>query len=237
MQILVKHADNLRDITVPLDKASELASELVSLVNSFLVVAVSYRQQSTGHSPHSLFVLLVATEIHLCKGFNVIIRVDTSTTEFLLCLVNQVGIDFLLQIGFLVERLECFQNIFLFVHEVENKGVMLTGTSPVQTGKCLHSLDAFQLLVHDHRMEQWLVKAGLILLSNNQHIEVVVKFCLGLTFRNVGAIPANIQPRLSIFFTAIVDRTGERHQYIYIHVFLLLDVSLHFMVIPHSSQA
>ena len=41
-----------------------------------------------------------------------------------------------------------------------------------QTRKGLDCLNAFQLLVNDHRMQQWLVKAGLILFSDDSTLKL-----------------------------------------------------------------
>ena len=56
-------------------------------------------------------------------------------------------------------------------------------------------------------MQQRLVKAGLVLLGNDQHIEMVVKFRLGLRFGDVRSIRTNIQFRLGVLCITVLHST------------------------------
>ena len=54
------------------------------------------------------------------------------------------------------------------VHEVEHEDVVLLRMGAVQPRERLHGLDAAEHLVHIHRMQQWLVVAGLELVGADQ---------------------------------------------------------------------
>ena len=134
MQILVKHADNLRDIAVPFNQAPDLAPELIPLIGGLLVVPVCHRLQDAGHSSHGSGILPPCFEILLGKSLNIYIRVDPIAPQFSLCLVNQVGIDLLLEHCLLVERLESLQDVLLCIHKIQHKGIVFAWTGAVQPG-------------------------------------------------------------------------------------------------------
>ncbi len=54
------------------------------------------------------------------------------------------------------------------VHEVEHEDVVLLGMGTVEPGEGLHGLDAGELLVHVHGVEQRLVVAGLELVGADE---------------------------------------------------------------------
>ena len=110
----------------------------------------------------------------------------------MLYLIKQICIDFTFQHRFLIERLECILNVFYAVDEVKYKGICLALASPVQTGKSLDCFDALEFLIHYHGVEQRLIKSGLILLSYDEDIEVLMELSLSLILRDVAAILSDI---------------------------------------------
>ena len=209
VQLFIEHPCHLRNIAVPLDKAAQQAAELVPLGLRFLVVAVCHRLQDAAHAAHGVFILLGAAEILLGKGFHVCIGIDRKTPQLLLGLVNEVGVDLLLQKGFLIKRLEGLPDVLCLVHKIQHKGVGFAGTGTVQTGEGLHRLDALQLFVHDHGVEQRFVKTGLVFFCHDEHIEVVVELLFGLALCNVAAIGADVQGRLCVLHAAVRYGTGK----------------------------
>ncbi len=93
--------------------------------------------------------------------------------------------------------------------KIQHKGVSFARTGTVQAGEGLHRLDALQLFVHDHGVEQRLVKTGLVFFSHDQHIEVVMELRLSLAFRNVAAVGADVQRLLRVLHAAVRYGTGE----------------------------
>ena len=113
-------------------------------------------------------------------------------------------------------------------------------TLPVQVRFNLDSvctaLTPFSFLSHDHRMQQRLVKAGLVLLGNDQHIEMVVELRLGLRFGDVRSIRTNIQFRLGILLITVLHSTRKGHQHLHIVVLLLLYVAFDLVVVAHCRK-
>ena len=210
MQLFIEHPCHLRNITVPLDKAAQQTAELVPLGLRFLVVTVRHGLQDAAHAAHGVFILLGAAEIFLGKGFHVCIGIDGKAPQLLLGLVNEVGVDLLLQKSLLIKGLKCLPDVLCFVHEIQHKGVGFAGTGTVQAGEGLYCLDALQLFVHDHGVEQRFVKAGLVFFSHDEHIEVVMELRLSLAFRNVAAVGADVQRLLCVLHAAVRYGTGKR---------------------------
>ena len=210
MQLFIEHPCHLRNVAVPLDKAAQQAAELIPFRLRFLVVAVCHWLQDAAHAAHGVFILLGAAEILLGKGFHVCIGIDGKAPQLLLGLVNEVSVDLLLQKGLLIKRLECLPDVLCLVHKIQHKGVGFSGTGTVQAGEGLHRLDALQLFVHDHGVEQRFVKAGLVFFCYDEHIEVVVELLFGLAFRNVAAVGADVQGLLRVLHAAVRHGTGKR---------------------------
>ena len=61
-------------------------------------------------------------------------------------------------------------DVLCLVHKIQHKSVGFAGTGTVQAGKGLHRLDALQLFIHDHGVEQRFVKSGLIFIGNDEDV-------------------------------------------------------------------
>ena len=182
-------------------KIEGLAAELVPLVHRLGVIALSSRMERTGHTAHPVFVVLLLP--HADKSRDIVITVNPISAQLLLRLVDQIRVDLLLQIGLLVEGLERVQNLLLGVDKVQNKGIRFAGTGTVQPGEGLYRLYVPEPFIHNHSVQQWLVKAGLILLRHNQDIVVVMEFRLGLALGNMATVRPDIQLRLGQIVPAI----------------------------------
>ena len=86
-------------------------------------------------------------------------------------------------------------------------------------------------------MEKRLVEAGLVLLCNYEHVEVVMELSLGLCLAYVCSVLADVDARLCPFLLAILDGTREGGQYLYVWVVVLLDVALHLVVVADGGKA
>ena len=86
-------------------------------------------------------------------------------------------------------------------------------------------------------MQQRFVKAGLVLLGNDQHIEMVVELRFGLRFGDVRSIRTNIQLRLGVLRIAILHSARKGHQHLHIVVFLFLYVALDLVIVAHCRKA
>ena len=170
---------------------------------------VCHRLQDAAHAAHGVFILLGAAEILLGKGFHVCIGIDRKALQLILGLVNEVGVDLLLQKRLLIKRLEGLPDVLCFVHKIQHKGVDFAGTGTVQTGEGLHRLDALQFFVHDHGVEQRLVKTGLVFFCHDEHIEVVMELLFGLALCNVAAVGADVQGLLRVLHAAVRYGTGK----------------------------
>ena len=58
-------------------------------------------------------------------------------------------------------------------------------------------------------MQQWLIKACLVLLSHDKHIEILMEFSLGLGFPDMAAVFANVQLRFGVFLAAVDDAVNN----------------------------
>lgn len=233
VQVLVKHADHLGDVAVPLAEVPHGAADLIALVRRLLLVAVHSGEQAADQHALGGATLGAAGEIDLAKAVNIRIVVDPIAPQLPLDLVEQIGVNLLLEEGLVVKYLEVFLNVLLFVGEIQDEGVVFAGAGPVEPGEGLHGLDAPELLVHDHGMQQGLVEAGLILLRHDQNVEVVVEFLLGLGFLDVAAVGPDVQPRLRVALVPDDDLPGEGHHGFDLGVALLLGIALDGLEIQH----
>lgn len=90
-------------------------------------------------------------------------------------------------------RLECLQDLFFRVDEIDDEGIFLIRMAPVQAGKRLHCLDAAQLLVDNHGMQERLIKAGLIFLRNDNNVTLIMEDLFGLGFSNMIAFDIHVE--------------------------------------------
>ena len=73
----------------------------------------------------------------------------------------------------LVVRPEALLHLLGGVGEVEDEGVVLTGVGVVEAGQRLDGLEALELLIDVHGVQERLVEARLVLLCHHQHLVLV----------------------------------------------------------------
>lgn len=233
VQVLVEHADHLGNVAVPLAEVSHGAADLIAVVRRLLLVTVYRGEQAADQHALGGAALGAAGEIDLAEAANIRIVVDPIAPQLPLDLVEQIGVDLLLEEGLVVKYLEVLLNVFLFVGEVQDEGVVLAGAGPIEPGEGLHGLDAPELLVHDHGVQQGLVEAGLVLLRHNQNVEVVVELLLGLSLLDVAAVGPDVQPRLRVALVPDDDLPGESHHGLDLAVALFLGIAPDRLEIQH----
>ena len=217
MKILIKHPHDLRNVVIPFHKGANEAPELVPLVLAQLVISICDRQQCVGNlGLHRCRFSGVRRKINLANRFNITVVVQLELPKLLLGLINQINIDFLRKARLLVVGLEGLQNLLLGVHKIQDVGILFSWIGAVQAAQGLDCFHIPQFLVHDHGVQQWLVKAGLVLLGHNQHIAFVVEnlLCLGLFHRISAAVMVHTALRVlrSIWVIRVFDTPGEGNQ-------------------------
>ena len=175
------------------------------------MVTLNSRYQLADENALRICGLNAFCEIHFTEVSDVLIIVDSESAQLLLHLVEQVGVDFFLQHGLMIEDLEVCLHIFCFIGKVQNIGVVLATAGTVQTAECLNGFYITQLLVHDHSVQKRLIEACLILFSNDQNVKVVVEFLLGLRLGDMTTIGTNIQAGFGIGFVVQRYFAGECH--------------------------
>jgi len=120
----------------------------------------------------------------------------------------RVGLFF--EQGGLIVRLERGLNVLGFVDEVQYERFRFAGARAVEAAEGLDRLNAIQLFVHVHGMEQRLIKAGLIFVRHHQ--DAIVRGLEGV-FDGYARQQA-VQAVLGVFLAClgIGDFAGERHQ-------------------------
>ena len=64
--------------------------------------------------------------------------------------------------------LEGLLNLFSLVHEVQDKRLCFAGSDAIEAGKRLHGINATELLIHIHRMQERLVEPCLELVCHDE---------------------------------------------------------------------
>ena len=122
-------------------------------------------------------------------------------------------------------------NILGGIDKIQHKRAVLTARCAVQAGERLNGFHAGKFFVHEHRMQQRLVKSGLILFRHDQHIEfIAVERRFQLAFLN--AVHLFLGKALAV----IVHFAGESDKHVQIVITVCFDVSLKLIQIPHSVQ-
>ena len=122
----------------------------------------------------------------LIECIYIFIIVEHEIPDFIAKVIDLVQISAALKGSNLVVRQECTLDIILGILEIQNKGTGLATSSTVQARECLNSSYITQFLIHIHSMKQRFIKAGLILFRHDKNIKVLMEFCFGLVFGNMG---------------------------------------------------
>ena len=131
----------------------------------------------------------------------------------------------------LEERLEVEAHLLGVVHEVEDEGLVLARVGAVEPGKGLHRRHAGEALVHVHRHQLGLVEAGLELVGDQQHVELVgVEGVADVPALEAGVhrvLVELVRPALRVDHVA-----GEGDQRRDVLVLVLGDVPVHLQLVP-----
>src|SRR2546425_521864 len=87
-----------------------------------------------------------------------------------------------------IQVAECLADLLAGVHEVEDEGVFLKRMNTVQSREGLYGLDTRQPLVHVHRVQERLVKPGLVLLRHQEYLVFLSREFLGQSLLAYSAI-------------------------------------------------
>ena len=205
-QVGVGERQHLREERVQAYVVGELAAEAATLVGVEI-----------GEAPARRFQRCVepvlgrpGVEVHPGEGPDVVGREHAEVEQPVLNLVEEVGVGLLREQGGLVVRLEGLLDLVGLVGEVEHHRALLAGVSAVQAGERLDGVDAPQLLVHVHRVEQRLVEAGLELAGDHQ--EAILRLLeLGrrLPIADDPILSGRVHAGLGVRLAAVLHRSGE----------------------------
>ena len=137
----------------------------------------------------------LGVEVHPPEGLHVVGREHAVVEQPVLDFVQQVGVGLLRQQGGLVVRLEGLPDLFGLVGEVEHRRALLAGVRAVQAGQRLDRVHPTELLIHVHRMQQWLIESGLELAGDHQEAVLrLVKLGCRLPLAITRCRPAEFMP-------------------------------------------
>ncbi len=137
---------------------------------------------------------LLRPEVDLAEAIEFFALVHARGVQFALDRIHAIRLHFLPDLGAFIVGLERLSYLFAVVHEVEHERILFERVDSVKPRKRLHRLDARQTLVHEHRMQQRLVEAGLVLLGHQQNL--VLRRCEPL--RQFLLRDALIHPRFGV---------------------------------------
>ena len=92
-----------------------------------------------------------------------------------------------------VKRQEGRLDIFLCIFKVQDERAVFARIGTVQAGQRLHCRYVLQLLVHIHGVEQRFVKAGLILVRNDQNVILAAVECFAELFVGSNVFAVSVQ--------------------------------------------
>src|SRR5437764_121689 len=118
-------------------------------------------------------------KVNAREVIDLIFSVKVKIRELCLKVVEQVWICTLGQQRFLIIRSKGSLNLLRLVCKIKHHRLILTWRYTVEARECLHSIDTTEFFVHIHRMQQWLIKTGLKLVSDNKYTVCVLLKRLG----------------------------------------------------------
>ena len=152
----------------------------------------------------------------LAEGLHLFRAVDAEIIQAVADVIDQVGVGLLFQQSGLVEGSEGLLHVLGAVHEVQHEGIFLAGGGTVEAREGLHGLDATELLVHEHGVEQGLVKAGLVFFGHDEDVELSGKMCGQLFFGYPEAVGLLVEALFRIGHShaihRVADLAGKGHQ-------------------------
>src|ERR1700724_1737555 len=123
---------------------------------------------------------LIANGLPLLRGvenaaetLDLLGREDLGRLQLVLKLVEAVRVRRLGYNWLLVVGLEGALDLICLIHEVEDKGVFLSGGHAVQAGKGLYGLHPRKPFIDVHRVEEWLIEACLKLIGGEKDLKLV----------------------------------------------------------------
>jgi hypothetical protein len=165
LQVGVGEGEHLGEEGVEPHVVGELPAEVNALLLGHLPEALD-RPREHGVQP---VLRRLGVEVDPGEGFDVRLGVHRKRGEARLDLVKEVRVGRLRQQRRLVVRFKGRRDLVRLVREVEDhRALLLRVVRTVEPRERLHRVDAAELLVHVHGVEQWLVEAGLELVGHDQ---------------------------------------------------------------------
>lgn len=215
--LLVEEAADLAQEGIEARKAGQPLAEGAALLFRQRGDSMQHRGQRGRGRGKGAYARRAACAQRRAKGRHLGGRVDAEAVQPLPDLVQQAGLGLLFQHGGLVIRREGLLDVLRLVGEVQHEGILLAGSDTVEAGQGLDGLDAFEGLVHEHGMQQGLVKAGLVLLGHDEDLEILFEAVRQVPFRDLFAVYGGIELlfRPGAFLIAagyVLHLAGKGHQ-------------------------
>ena len=186
-----------------------MGAAVVAFFKNKLAEASTHRFQRREHA----VLGRLRVEVDARETLDIPLGEHAEVEQLSLDLVEQIRVRALRQQCGLVVRLEGLPDLVGLVGEVEHHRARLARVRAVQAGQRLHRVHPAELLVHIHRVEQWLVETGLKLVGDDQ--EAVVRFLelgRGLTLADHPILSGRVHAGLRVGRAAIVHRPGEGNE-------------------------
>lgn len=133
-----------------------------------------------------LILLVVGAKSDCRKLIDLGVGIEVEAGKRILIIVEQVRVRAFTQPRALVIRFEAQFDFLGLVGKVQHHCLFFARIDAVEARKRLHGMDAAQLLIHIHGMQQRLVKAGLELVGDDQEtVLVALEGLCRLRFRQV----------------------------------------------------
>lgn len=218
-QFNVVQPDQLRYECVSLDKFTNCHARVVAVLFGVQFAIPLHDRLHDAADPTERGVVLLFARLRFHNGIvfvNVVAVVEQERQDLGTQIIHLVVIGASFQKGGFVVGLKRVPNVLVGVHKVQNKGAVLAAAGAVEAGKRLNGVDVAQFLIHVHRMEQRLVKPGLIFVCNHQNVEIVAaeggaEFLIGV--QRI-AVAVKVQPCFGIVGGVVIQmhRAGKSHQ-------------------------
>src|SRR6266536_696600 len=142
----------------------ELAAKVLLLFLRKGLESIDYRRERG----IELVLRSLAIEVDLGEGVDVCVGVYRVAKQSRLDFVENIGVCRLRENRRLVIGFERGPYLIGLIGEVEHHRASLLGLRAIQARQRLHCVDSTEFFVDVHRVQQWLIEAGLKFLSDDQ---------------------------------------------------------------------
>ena len=240
-QIFIMEPNKLRNVGICTVELPNIVANGKAVVLTKIVIPSNDRSEQTSQSAEGSSILALSGlgRHELIEDFHIFKIIKHIVPDFVAKVINPVQIRAALQDGSLVIRQECVFNVLFGVFKVQYKGTVFSRCRAVQSRERLNRSNIVQLLIHIHRMEQWLIKTSLILVRHNEYVVLATMECLPELFISGDILPILIQVHGSFserLLAGIVLQsylTGKGNHYICAGAFLWVvrNISLNCQII------